>query len=269
MTDRGLPVAVVSAPDGQQTEVQLRSADPQQQQQRYRRKGSRASYRWSGQEMYQVDGPPACNNDNGEAENGKTGSQGHDSPAEQAKDNMEDVAAAEQRLAAQQAQCGLRASQPAATDSDSCFKALIDQMTQPHQDFPAWDRDDHTFLRWYICKQLEILASSGRGPDYIQGGDIDATLATFQGEETFVGDALIFSFARLFKKDVVLLSGDPAAPLRYFKGGKGGQSYGRGQPLLLGQLLGPESGQKVFTSLVPDENTDMEALICQLRAEAC
>jgi hypothetical protein len=70
-------------------------------------------------------------------------------------------------------------------------------MTQPGQDFPAWDRDDHTFLRWYVCKQLEILAASGRGADYIlaasgrdgaddilageeQQSDINATLASFQ-----------------------------------------------------------------------------------------
>ena len=76
-----------------------------------------------------------------------------------------------------------------ATDCDSCYKALIDQMTRPDQDFPAWDRDDHTFLRWYIGKQLEILAASGRGTEYIlpagrqegvEEGDLNATLATFQ-----------------------------------------------------------------------------------------
>ncbi len=37
------------------------------------------------------------------------------------------------------------------------------------------------------------------------------------GKEIVLGEELLFSFARLFKKDVVLFSGD-TPPLRYFKG---------------------------------------------------
>jgi hypothetical protein len=271
-TDQGQPIAVVSAPDGEQTEVQLRQTAPQQQQQRYRRKGSRASYRWSGQEMYQVDGPPACTDqcvENGiEMNNVHTENQ-KDSCWTSDQTVAAVSAAAEERLAAQQARFGLQARQPPATDSDSCFKALIDQMTLPGQDFPAWDRDDHTFLRWYICKQLEILASTGRGPDYIlpgSNGDVNATLATFQGEDSFVGEALLFSFARLFKKDVVLLSGDEKVPIRYFKGGKGGEGYGRGLPFFLScSALGQGTDKLVFTSLTVNDDTDKDWLVSQLR----
>jgi len=208
-TDDGLrPVALVSTPDGQQTEVPLRAAAAASgQQQRYRRKGSRASYRWSGQEMYQVDGPPTftSNGLNAPEEpevDGRPTSGGAGDPdaVRKVSDALAAEAAAqaaEDRLASRLAKYGLAVSRPAATDCDSCFKALIDQMTQPGQDFPAWDRDDHTFLRWYVCKQLEILAASGRGADYIlaasgrdgaddilageeQQSDINATLASFQ-----------------------------------------------------------------------------------------
>jgi hypothetical protein len=207
-TDDSLrPVALVSTPDGQQTEVPLRAAAASGQQQRYRRKGSRASYRWSGQEMYQVDGPPTFTSNGLNATEEPevdcrppSGGAGDPDAVRKVSDALAAEAtaqAAEDRLASRLAKYGLAVSRPAATDCDSCFKALIDQMTQPGQDFPAWDRDDHTFLRWYVCKQLEILAASGRGADYIQAAsgrdgaddslageeqqsDMNATLASFQ-----------------------------------------------------------------------------------------
>jgi hypothetical protein len=88
-----------------------------------------------------------------------------------------------------------------------------------------------------------------------------------QEEEAFVGDEMLFSFARLFKKDVVLLSGaeEDEASLRYFKGGKGGQSYGRGRPLLLGSCRAGPGGRNIFSSLVVNEGVDIEACLTQLR----
>jgi hypothetical protein len=240
--------------------------------------------------MYQVDGPPAftagdgvvatngeLENNEGQTENSKVA----ESTAVAGADPVWDVAegaAEESRLTGQLARYGLQASQPPATDCDSCFKALIDQMTRPGQDFPAWDRDDHTFLRWYIYKQLEILAGSGRGQEFIMAaapdqpaGDVDAALAAFQGEDSYVGDELLFSFARLFKKDVVLFTGDEeaAAAVRYFKGGKGGTVYGRGHPLLLGRSRvgsGVERKRHIYSSLVLNGDTDMESLINSLKA---
>ncbi len=235
-TDDGLrPVALVSTADGQQTEVPLRSAASGQQQQRYRRKGSRASYRWSGQEMYQVDGPPTFTSNGLDAPeepevDGRPPSGGAGDPdaVRKVSDALAAEAAAqaaEDRLASRLAKYGLAVSRPAATDCDSCFKALIDQMTQPGQDFPAWDRDDHTFLRWYVCKQLEILAASGRGAEYIlaasgrdgaddslageeQQSDMNATLASFQVPiqldmgQNYLPTVLwkfFFSFAKIWK----------------------------------------------------------------------
>ena len=90
-----------------------------------------------------------------------------------------------------------------------------------------------------------------------------------QEEATYVGDELLFSFARLFKKDVVLLSDDvEGAALRYFKGGKGGQSYGRGRPLLLARSKAGPGGQHIFSSLVMREEGDIEGCITQLREQA-
>jgi hypothetical protein len=91
-----------------------------------------------------------------------------------------------------------------------------------------------------------------------------------QEEEAFVGDEMLFSFARLFKKDVVLLSGaeEDGAGLRYFKGGKGGQSYGRGRPLMLASCRAGPGGRNIFSSLVVNEGVDIEACLTQLREQA-
>jgi hypothetical protein len=81
---------------------------------------------------------------------------------------------------------------------------------------------------------------------------------------------MLFSFARLFKKDVVLVSGadEDASGLRYFKGGKGGQSYGRGRPLLLASCRAGPGGRNIFSSLVVNEGVDVEACLTQLRESA-
>jgi hypothetical protein len=91
-----------------------------------------------------------------------------------------------------------------------------------------------------------------------------------QEEEAFVGDEMLFSFARLFKKDVILLSGaeEDGASLRYFKGGKGGQSYGRGRPLLLASCRAGPGGRTIFSSLMVNEGVDIEACLTQLREQA-
>ena len=183
---------------------------------------SRASYRWSGVEMFQVAGPQSAgeaegaapNPDGGEAATTQPEAEGAQPLTATAAASASDAAADEDRLRAVEAEkqkveeaeerrraeeaerrrmeeverrrmekeeeeerrvqrleasllavdarlaslglarCGAGTGELRSPQNG--LRALLDQMNQPGQDFKVWDRDDYSFLRWYICKQMEI-----------------------------------------------------------------------------------------------------------------
>merc|ERR1712012_1528843 len=148
-------------------------------------------------------------------------------------------------------------------DGDNCFKALLDQMSQPNQDFKVWEKDDFSFLRWYIVKQLEIHIAAGRTNDYVQlnsSENLQDYMSTIQKEESFVDNYYLYSVSKIFNKDIVIVDSSENDNVTYLKGGQTG-SKGKGEPLYLAHLRKEEAGENYYQSIIPDETCNIDALL--------
>eukprot|EP00092_Neocalanus_flemingeri_P000855 GFUD01000912.1.p1 GENE.GFUD01000912.1~~GFUD01000912.1.p1 ORF type:complete len:2609 (-),score=679.76 GFUD01000912.1:80-7906(-) len=251
---------LVQTADGQTTEVKMRA--PLRQ---YSRKRT-ASFRWSGTEMFQVDGP-------------QVGANSEPGNVEVIKPNIDRLQETRQNISYKKASAALDnklsklgfARSPSYTefhkDGDNCLKALIDQMSLPGQDFKVWDREDYSFLRWYIAKQLEIQISAGKAENYVKFS-IDspqAYVSNIQKDEEFIDNDYLYSVAKIFNKDIVVIdSSNPTQELTYIKGGQN-DLQGKGKPIFLGHLTKEDAGKDFYQSVVPDESVHIEHLLSSLQ----
>ena len=221
-----------------------------------------ASFRWSGTEMLQIDGPQAVVND---IEN-----QMENSSDETKSDLIETTRInigykkSSSILNEKLAEYGFSRSQTFTElpkDGDNCFKALLDQMSQPHQDFKVWERDDFSFLRWYIVKQLEIHIAAGRSEEYIPKTiNSEKFLEHIQRENSFINNDYIFSISKIFNKDIFIIDSGEDGELLYIQGGLNG-TKGKGDPLFLAHLTKEDAGEDFYQSIMPEESVSVEKLL--------
>ena len=241
------PVSLTTEANGNTTEVKMR-------QKKYSRRKSTASYRWSGVEMCQVDGPPTCTMD--------TESASGDSSVVKSTIDIPDLTAQTNRFLSTLSEYRLNVATPTPSKcKDSCLVALLDQMSRCGDDYKVWDKDDHTFLYWYICKQMEIQISSGNGAGFLNLNEEHTTNISnqFQNENSMTDEYFLRAFSRIFNRDVIVLSNDNIE----FISGKKGMKRSKGSPLLIGKLHDKQTGYQAFSSLEPcGEATTEEIVEC-------
>ena len=214
-------------------------------QKKYSRRKSTASFRWSGVEMCQVEGTPTCQSSISAPEAA--------SPVSPTKSpqsiNAEDLINLKSRLSMKVQEYGLRISRTEEGKcKDSCLVALLDQMHSPGQDFKVWDKDDHSFLYWYICKQMDIQISNGTAANFLHIGDehTPELVKQFQADNIQTNEYFLRAFSRIFKKDIVIVSSDKAECIR-----SGTDQKELKNPLIFGKLEDSNTGSELFLSLVP------------------
>jgi len=214
-------------------------------QKKYSRRKSTASFRWSGVEMCQVDGSPTCQSSISAPEAASLVS-----PTKSPQSiNTEDLINLKSSLSMKVQEYGLQISRTEEGKcKDSCLVALLDQMHSPGQDFKVWDKDDHSFLYWYICKQMDIQISNGTAANFLHIGDehTPELVKQFHADNIQTNEYFLRAFSRIFKKDIVIVSSDKAECIR-----SGTDQKELKNPLIFGKLEDSNTGSELFLSLVP------------------
>jgi len=258
---------VVQTADGQTVEVKMRPP-----LRKYSTKRT-ASYRWSGMEMMQIEGPPVDNSlENIDVIEHKmddlNSTNASISYSPDANITYEKASAVLDEKLTRFGFIRSSTSEELHKDGDNCLKALIDQMSQPGQDFKVWDKSDFSFLRWYIAKQLEIHISAGKAENYVKFG-IDSPqtyVSLIQKDGEFTDNDYLYSVAKLFNKDIVVIeSSNPTQEVTYIKGGPDSLN-GKGVPLFLGHLTKEDAGMDFYQSIVPTtDNVHTEQILSSLQ----
>lgn len=243
----------------ERSEVKLRSRGPIR---KYSQKKT-ASYRWSGAEMVQIDGPLSQSLLTSSTETLEE-SPAKPDPLQTTRINIgykKASSAMEKKLSG----LGFTRSDTFELnkDGDNCLKALLDQMSQPHQDFKVWEKDDFPFLRWYIAKQLEIQVSAGRSESYVRcdAKELENYITHIQKDESYVNNDYLYSVSKVFNKDIVVIdSGCSEADVSYFRGGAG-EAGGKGEPLYLAHLRLEEAGQDYYQSILPTQQFSLTSFL--------
>ena len=221
-----------------------------------------ASFRWSGTEMLQIDGPASILSpkieDAAEV----------DMKADLISKTKINIGykKTNSKLERKLSACGFSRSPTfteLARDGDNCFKALLDQMCQPNQDFKVWEKDDFSFLRWYVSKQLEIQLAAGRATNYVHqnhADNIDEFLNKVQKDEFYVDNHYLHSVSKVFNKDIIILDSSDVNFVTHIKGGSG-DTEGKGDPLYLAHLRKEDAGENYYQSILPDDNCDLKKLL--------
>merc|ERR1719382_2397280 len=147
------------------------------------------------------------------------------------------------------------------------MKALIDQMSQPGQDFNVWDQGDYCFLRWYVAKQLEIQISAGKAENYVKfSSDSPQTyVSRIQKDGEFTDNDYLFSIAKLFNKDIIVIdSSNSTKEVTHIKEGEN-NSNGKGKPIFLGHLTKEDAGNDFYQSIIPNKNVHIEQFLSSLQ----
>ena len=243
----------------ERSEVKLRSRGPIR---KYSQKKT-ASYRWSGAEMVQIDGPHTQSLLTSSTETLEECPAKPD-PLQTTRINIgykKASSAMEKKLSG----LGFTRSESLELnkDGDNCLKALLDQMSQPHQDFKVWEKDDFPFLRWYIAKQLEIQISAGRSESYIRCDtkELENYITNIQKDESYVDNDYLYSVSKVFNKDIVVIdSGCSETDVSFFRGGEG-EAGGKGEPLYLAHLRLEEAGQHYYQSILPTQQFSLQSFL--------
>merc|ERR1719458_433710 len=139
------------------------------------------------------------------------------------------------------------------TGGDGCLVSLLDQMNKEGQDFKVWERDDFSFLRWYVTKQMESLMNKVSCTNFVEAidGDAQEYIDRVSDDGVHLDKTFLLAVATIFNKDIMLVGEDGESEV--IEGGIDGRR-GKGIPLYLGHIRGQEGKNKdVFISIVPDE----------------
>lgn len=148
-------------------------------------------------------------------------------------------------------------------DGDNCLKALLDQMSQPDQDFKVWEKDDFPFLRWYIAKQLEIQVSAGRAASYVRcdPGSVEDYITNVQRDESYVDNDYLYSVSKVFNKDIIVInSGQSESDVTFWRGGPE-DTRGKGAPLYLALLRAEDAGENYYQSIRPAQHFALQTFL--------
>jgi len=225
-------------------------------QRKYSRRRSTASYRWSGVEMTQIDGPAPATELTLPADT--------NTPVN-LQTKAVDLESLKSDLISTVSRYGLTLppEDKETKCSDSCLVALLDQMSRSGDDFKVWDKDDHTFLRWYITRQMDIQIGTGKASEFLNlepDNHQQQINNQFQTENSATDEYFLRAFSRIFNRDVVIVS---PGRTDHFRGGIKNKP-GKGRPLIFGLLQDDSATNKVFTSLVPEESADLDTIIQSL-----
>merc|ERR1719507_624606 len=139
------------------------------------------------------------------------------------------------------------------TGGDGCLVSLLDQMNKEGQDFKVWERDDFSFLRWYVTKQMESLMNKVSCTNFVEAidGDAQEYIDRVSDDGVHLDKTFLLAVATIFNKDIMLVGEDGESEV--IEGGIDGRR-GKGIPLYLGHIRGQEGKNKdVFISIVPSE----------------
>merc|ERR1712012_547084 len=135
---------------------------------------------------------------------------------------------------------------------DGCLVSLLDQMNQEGQDFKVWERDDFSFLRWYVTKLMESLMTKVEVTNFVEAieGDVQQYIDRVSDDGVHLDKTFLLAVATIFNKDIVLVGHDGEKEV--IEGGIDGRR-GKGIPLYLGHIRGQQGKNKdIFISILPD-----------------
>ena len=149
-------------------------------------------------------------------------------------------------------------------NGDSCLMSLLDQMNRDDQDFKVWERDDFSFLRWYVTKQMEALVMKNPSQPFtamIEGDPIEY-IEKIAEDEVPLNEIFLNAAAMLFHKDIVLVPADGSEEIKVLYGGPGG-TKGKGTPLYLGVTQPVHDIPSLFYSINPDDSSGKFSFILE------
>ena len=151
------------------------------------------------------------------------------------------------------------------TGGDGCLVSLLDQMNREGQDFKVWERDDFSFLRWYVTKQMESLIAKVGNLKFTEAvqGDVQDYIDLVANDGVHLDTVFVQAVATIFNKDIVLVQED--GDRLVVAGGIDG-NHGKGIPLYLGHVRGQQGKNKdIFISIFPSSPYG-EQIACQVEA---
>ena len=145
------------------------------------------------------------------------------------------------------------ASKEKFAEGDGCIIELLDQMNREDQDFKVWERNDFSFLRWYVTRQMETLKGKVDNLRFVEliGDDFDNYLEKISEDGIAIDRAFIQAAATIFNKDIILIPIDGDTDFDVIVGGLKGAS-GKGNPLYLGHIGKSENNSDMFVSVLPE-----------------
>ena len=223
-----------------------------------------ASFRWSGAEMIQIDGPQpqalVCPGSE------PLETEGPEARPDRLQTTRVNIGYKKANCAMEKKLAGLglvrsETSPELHKDGDNCLKALLDQMGQPEQDFKVWERDDFPFLRWYIAKQLEIQVGAGRAEKYLrcEPGSMEEYLTNIQKDESYVDNDYLYSVSKVFNKDIIVINSGQSE-VTFWRGGQE-DARGKGAPLYLARLTKEDAGENYYQSIRPAQHFTLQTFL--------
>ena len=99
---------------------------------------------------------------------------------------------------------------------------LLDQMKREDQDFKVWERDDYSFLRWYVTKQMETLHGKVDNLKFIEmmNGDFEDYVNKMSQDGVPIDKVFIQAAATIFNKDIILIPVDGETDYDVIVGGR-------------------------------------------------
>ena len=240
-----------SSPFGSTNQDEAPQPGVKLRQRRYSRRKSTTSFRWSGSE-FEMDNPDSANQDADSTSNSNDQSKICNS-TDQLKANFSENIA----------KFGLKETVPEPSKcKDTCLVSLMSQMMLAGEDFKVWDKDDHSFLSWYIVKQMDAQISTGKAATFLNlekkhSEDIESA---FRSGSPTKSHYFIRAFARVFNRDVIVVDSNGAVD--YLHGGVNSK-HGKGQPLIIGMIKDISNGSEdvVYSSLEPNFDAERDSIV--------
>ena len=138
-------------------------------------------------------------------------------------------------------------------EGDQCLLNLLDQMKRDDQDFKVWERDDFSFLRWYVTRQMETLHGKVENLKFIESieGDFQDYINIMSQDGVPIDRTFIQAAATIFNKDIILIPVDGDTDYDVIVGGLN-NGKNKGNPLYLGHIRKSETCPDIFVSVMPD-----------------
>ena len=139
-------------------------------------------------------------------------------------------------------------------EGDQCLLHLLDQMKREDQDFKVWERDDFSFLRWYVTRQMETLYGKVDNLKFVDSidGDFFEYINRISQDGVPIDRTFIQAAATIFNKDIILIPAEADTEYDVVVGGLN-NGKNKGSPLYLGHIKQAENCPDIFVSVMPDK----------------